>query len=179
MRVGPLHFSVRRLATDTAIAETDGRRVAATDDLVSPISVSAFTLWQETREGLGIPSVGSITPERLVAILPFVFLVDRVGDGGDVDFRYRLIGTDIVSHTAVDNTGRLLSDIADQGSQSILISLYAAVVASGEPTVQRIPYRSHLGSRFWYEALVMPLAAFPGGPVARLFGVAEHFSQAR
>lgn len=121
--------------------------------------------------------------EQLESILPYVYLVDVI-EGEDEgsglrarDFRYRLVGTDIVSHTEADNTGRLLSDIAGQGSQSTLIRLYELVVDAGEPAVQRISYRSRRGSRHWYETIVLPMATRPGGRIDRLLGVAEHFFQ--
>jgi len=110
------------------------------------------------------------------ALLPYTFLVDVLDRG--TDFRYRLVGTDIVAHTPRDNTGLRLSEIGSQGTQSQLAALYASVAADKAPRFQRIAYRTRVGLRSWYETVVCPMAA-PGArdTVTRLIGWAEHFHQ--
>lgn len=110
----------------------------------------------------------------MLALLPYTFLVD-VLDGG-ADFRYRLVGTDIVAHTPRDNTGLRLSAIDGQGTQKQLAALFASVAAGRIPRFQRIAYRTRLGLRSWYETVVCPLAE-PVGAVDQLIGWAEHFHQ--
>lgn len=178
MPSGPLHSSLRRYSAAQSVVEEQGRLVAGASDLVSPIVARGYDIWRMESGDARMPLAGMLAAEKLVSILPYVYLVDVLEDAGERDFRYRLIGTDIVSHTEADNTGRLLSDIAGQGSQATLIRLYDLATTEEAAAVQRIAYRSRLGYRLWYETIVMPMAVEPGGPVRRLLGVAEHFSQA-
>lgn len=126
--------------------------------------------------GCAYPDRGKVDPGRIPGLLPYTFLVDVIAGG--VDFRYRLVGTDVVSHTPRDNTGRNLSEIVAQGSQAQLHALYAAVVADGAPRFQRIAYRTRSKLRSWYETVVCPLSDRTAGTgIAVLIGWAEHFHQ--
>ncbi|MEQ8586431.1 MAG: PAS domain-containing protein [Thalassobaculaceae bacterium] len=183
MAVGPLRSTLRMHSSNRSIVEQSARVVSDAACLVSPVVARGFDIWSAARSGAGVPPADGLKAEQLQAILPYVYLVDVVGgDGretadGPPDFRYRLVGTDVVAHTEADNTGRLLSDIARQGSQATLIRLYELAIEQGQPAVQRIPYRSRRGSRHWYETIVMPMATGPDGRIDRLLGVAEHFCQ--
>lgn len=179
MRTGPLHSSMRQHSPAQTIIEETGRFVSDGTGLVSPIIARGYAKWSAAGHAGALPKADDLKAEQLVGILPYVYLVDViVGETGNApDFRYRLVGTDVVSHTEVDNTGYRLSEIAGQGSQATLTRLYALAAEAGKPAVQRISYRTKAGSRHWYETIVMPLALERGGPVARLLGVAEHFSQ--
>jgi len=177
MARGLLHSTLRQHPGGHSVVEESGRTVHGDDDLVSPISIRGHGLWHCARSEGGLPVAGSLPAEALVSILPYVYLVDVLETDDGRDYRYRLVGTDIVSHTEADNTGRRLSEVAAQGSQATLIRLYALATDTAAPAVQRIPYRSKVGSRLWYETIVMPLVVEPGGAVVRLLGVAEHFEQ--
>jgi hypothetical protein len=177
MRIGPLHSTLRKHSPVQAITEEFGRTVVDEGDLISPVVVRGYQIWRGTAGQGELPLASDFTPERLLSVLPYVYLVDLIGSDVDRDFSYRLIGTDVVSHTEADNTGRRLSDIAGQGSQRTLIRLYELASETSAPAVQRIAYRDRSGRRLWYETIVMPLASVPGGSVSRLLGVAEHFSQ--
>lgn len=183
MAVGPLHSTLRQHSPAQSVVEDAGHLVVGEPALVSPVVVRGFTAWNAARRDGELPLTDSLRAEALAGILPYVYLVDveRTRGLGPVEapnFRYRLVGTDVVSHTEADNTGRYLSDIAGQGSQSTLIRLYTLASDAAVPAVQRIVYLTKTGSRHWYETIVMPMAKEPGGPVVRLLGVAEHFSQA-
>gem|GEM_PF-422740 len=143
--------------------------------LTTEICRSGLGYWRAL-PGSGMPDRGSIDPTEMRALLPYTFLVD-VLEGGR-DFRYRLIGTNIVAHTPSDNTGRALSELREQGTQKQLAALYAAVAATRAPRCQRIAYRTRLGLRSWYETAVCPLGdGTADGGVERLIGWAEHFHQ--
>lgn len=182
MAVGPLHSTLRSHPPADAIVENAGHLVVGEPSLVSPIVARGYAAWAAAcREG-ALPLADDLKAEALADVLPYVYLVDVLSSDGPgpvevADFRYRLVGTDVVSHTTADNTGRWLSDIAGQGSQATLIRLYTLASNSAVPAVQRIAYQTKTGSRHWYETVVMPMAIVRGGPVARLLGVAEHFSQ--
>lgn len=178
MRIGLHQSKMRHHSSEQFIIEEEGRLISAATGLVSPIVRRGFEAWASARKDAALPLAEHLRAEALVAVLPYVYLVDVIGEPGDaLDFRYRLVGTDVVSHTEADNTGHLLSEVAEQGSQAILIRLYELATEAAAPAVQRIAFRNRTGSRHWYETIVMPMAVQPGGPVVRLLGVAEHFSQ--
>ena len=182
MAVGPLHSTLRRHPAADTLVEESGHLVVGKPALVSPIVTRGYAVWSAACEEGALPLADDLKAEALAGILPYVYLVDvlsKVGPGPEeiVEFRYRLVGTDVVSHTEADNTGRRLSEIAGQGSQGTLIRLYALATEAAVPAVQRIAFRTRSGSRHWYETIVMPMAMERGGPVARLLGVAEHFCQ--
>ena len=183
MAVGPLHSTLRQHPRAQSVVEASGHLVVGEPSLVSPIVARGFAAWRSACRDGDLPLAESLKAEALAGILPYVYLVDvdwKRGPGWveGPDFRYRLVGTDVVSHTAADNTGRRLSDIAGQGSQATLIRLYGLASEAAVPAVQRIAYLAKTGSRQWYETIVMPMVEEPGGPIIRLLGVAEHFSQA-
>lgn len=166
------------------------RRVQAGEVLVQAVSLPvgdpAVLSSQVCRGGLGhwqalagdrrLPLREAIDPAGMRALLPYTFLVD-VLDGGS-DFRYRLVGTDIVAHTPRDNTGFRLSEIGGQGTQRQLAALYESVTSGRTPRFQRIAYRTRRGLRSWYETVVCPVAdrTDPRTP-GMLIGWAEHFHQ--
>lgn len=183
MAVGPLHSTLRQHPSAPSVVEDTGHLVVGEPNLVSPIVSRGYAAWNAARRDGELPVAESLKAEALTGILPYVYLVDVEWNRGlgrveAPSFRYRLVGTDVVSHTEADNTGRRLTDIAHQGSQATLIRLYTLASDAAVPAVQRIAYLTKTGSRHWYETIVMPMVKEPGGPVARLLGVAEHFSQA-
>ncbi|SDG42655.1 MULTISPECIES: PAS domain-containing protein [Thalassobaculum] len=184
MAVGPLHSTLRRHPSAESIAENSGHLVVGEPTLVSPIVARGHAAWAAACCEGALPLADDLKAEALAGILPYVYLVDVLSTEGPgpmevADFRYRLVGTDVVSHTAADNTGRRLSDIAGQGSQATLIRLYTLASNAAVPAVQRIAYLTKSGSRHWYETIVMPMTTKRGGPADRLLGVAEHFCQRR
>jgi hypothetical protein len=124
--------------------------------------------------GRPFPARAHLDPVELGTLLSFVFLVDVIGDGRD--FRYRLVGTDIVNHTVRDNTGRLLSELVAQGSQHSLARLYGIAVERRQAMMQWLVYENGVGLRRWYQTLVMPLSA-DGQSINMLLGVAVHFQE--
>jgi hypothetical protein len=173
---------MRHHTSAQSLVEDSGHLVVGEPSLVSPIVARGYAAWTAARSADLLPLADRLKAEALADILPYVYLVDVQWGRDPVcarveDFVYRLVGTDVVSHTEADNTGCLLSDIAGQGSQETLIRLYTLASEAAVPAVQRIAYRTKTGSRHWYETIVMPMAMERGGPVARLLGVAEHFLQ--
>lgn len=65
-----------------------------------------FAYWQGKRHGDRLPSRGDIRPEEMKPFLPIVYLVDVLGDD---QFRYRLLGTEIVDYARRNMTGHILS----------------------------------------------------------------------
>ena len=149
----------------------------ATDRLISDRCAAVLAHWRALpREGR-LPARDSFEPLKLVPYLPFIYLIDvlRVPD---VDFRYRLVGTDIVANIVGDPTGACLSELQDIDTHCRLVELYRKSADKGDVRVQRLPFENRSGVRCWYETVAMPLAA-DGQSVDMLLGVSEHFRESR
>ncbi len=119
----------------------------------------------------GLPGRQDMDPIDIPRMLPYVFLVDVLNKTND--FRYRLVGTDIVKNTKRDFTGALLSDIQDVGSQNELIQLYRQCVSNKAPVTGKLNFTTRGGVENHYDVAVTPLAS-DGQTIDMLFGFALH-----
>ncbi|WP_338033045.1 PAS domain-containing protein [Hwanghaeella grinnelliae] len=139
---------------------------------LKPPSLEEFlSYWDSKKSGRTFPSRLDLDPVDIPNMLPFVFLVDVLGQGHD--FRYRLVGTDIVRNTKKDFTGYLLSEIREIGSQGKLIEMYQRTVADKAPVTERLPFKTRGGVKKFYDVAVTPLSR-NGEVVDMLFGYALH-----
>lgn len=127
--------------------------------------------WEGRRQGRAMPARADIDPVEIAEILPFLFLVDVIGDAED--FRYRLVGTDIVANTSDDYTGRRSSELRDVGTQDALMALYREVTQRRAPVTRTIPYVTRAGATRHYVVAVAPLSN-DGESVDILLGCAVH-----
>ncbi|WP_169789523.1 PAS domain-containing protein, partial [Skermanella aerolata] len=79
-----------------------------------------FSYWQGLRRGRLMPARRDVDPLDIGALLPNVVLLDVIhqpakeqdqGSSAGLDFRFRLVGTDVAARSARDYTGRRLADI--------------------------------------------------------------------
>ena len=136
-------------------------------DPASPELIDGMAYWERIcGAGRSMPGRADIDPVDIPALLPNVFLVDV--EAGRRDFRYRLLGTEIVSHSVANYTGRSLRDLPAQRPPSRIWSLFEAVVAEQRPLCALIPT---LGNpEKFVEKLAMPLSD-DGAAVDMLFGL--------
>lgn len=120
--------------------------------LESPLLLRLHGLWLAKCRDRLIPARRDFDPVEMRDCLGSVFLVEAVP--GLDDFRYTLIGSEIVREVEVDNTGRLVGEVFGAGG----LVLYRKV------RDERRPIRVH-GAVDWrqkdykaYEAVLMPLA---------------------
>lgn len=114
--------------------------------------------WRSKCAGGDIPRRADIDPADIPWHLPRVFMVDVI-DGG-ADYRYRLVGTLIVSTNERDLTGRRFSEFhaADPAGLAAARLGYDRVLASRGPVYMR-------GRTFWrpnysltpFECIYLPL----------------------
>jgi hypothetical protein len=91
----------------------------------------AYGYWLGKRQGRLMPCRSDIDPVEILALLPYVMLIDVVAD--PLDFRYRLIGTAARNIMRRDYTGLLFSEIAGKGEGSVLWHGCELVVHSKAP----------------------------------------------
>lgn len=138
-------------------------RCLAGDETLS----SVYAYWTSKLPAEGLPTRDSIDPAEIKDLLPDVGLID-VLDGGD-NFRYRLIGTRMVTVFGRDFTGVTLGEAHKDGNYGrFLHKLYGEGVSTRGAV--------YCESRFIYTSdrnmvirrLLMPLAG-PDGDVEMLF----------
>jgi hypothetical protein len=101
-----------------------------------------------------------VEPAEIPDLLPYLALHDVVaGPGGDLRFRIRLLGTEVVKHHGSDVTGKFLDEVLSGPRAQEIIAECRAVVTTREPQYRRssvaAPEREHIG----YERLTFPLAS--------------------
>jgi hypothetical protein len=99
--------------------------------------------WDAKRAGRLAPPRAAIDPVEIPKHLPHLFMLDVVDAGSD--FRFRLIGTEIVQGLGRDSTGRRFSELfQDQPeSRARLLSRFTLVVQEKRPRFSR-------GRIFWH-----------------------------
>ncbi|HEX3944115.1 MAG TPA: PAS domain-containing protein [Rhizomicrobium sp.] len=115
--------------------------------------------WLNRRGSRSMPSRNDISPAQLKAQLPYLLLADVI-DGG-VDFRYRLVGTELRQFFRAEPSAKCMSEaLMPFGAETVEATLvsYRAVVE------RRAPMRL-TGAGSWYgqefklfDALLAPLS---------------------
>ena len=165
----------RTLEAGTNPVQTDSVPLSEELQPISAVVRRGIAYWQKLRGARAWPLRADVRPEEIAGLLPYTYMLDVLDDGRD--FRYRLLGTDIVANTVRDNTGECLSRLREQGSQPVLARFFQDCHTSREPRLQRIPFITRLGIRCWYEAVAMPLARTDGTAPDLIMGFAEHFNE--
>src|SRR3712207_5864950 len=113
-----------------------------------------------------MPARRDIDPAQMVPWLRNTFLVDVLHD--PLEFRFRLVGTEVVHRFGMELTGRRLRDLNLHGREHQTRAEYAAVVERREP---RYSVELSGGRNAWeIDRLLMPLSE-DGEIVNMLFGV--------
>ena len=136
--------------------------------LESPRLISLHDLWRGKCREDRLPARRDFDPPEMKDVLGAIFLTEYVPEQDD--FRYTLIGTEIVKWVGVDNTGRLVGELfGDHGR-----SFYRLV------RTRKKPARIH-GTVHWrykrhvrFELLALPLAD-DGESVDRIMGATVYW----
>jgi hypothetical protein len=121
-----------------------------------------------------LPGRTDIDPLDIPALLPQVVLLDVRRDPWD--FRFRLIGTNVVHHLATDLTGSWMSEIEYMAPPSRIFTACVAVATTGEPLRSETPYVGPHQNYVRAEDIILPLAADGTTPDMHLVFI-EHFSK--
>jgi len=167
--------TLRRIDAAVELVQRESVPLDTTDVIVSDLVMRGYHHWAALKGDRAFPLRKDLDPAAIPSLLPYLYMVDVIGNGAD--FRYRLLGTDIVKNTIRDNTGKLLSELRDQGSQPVLERFFRDALTTAAPRLQRIAFTTRAGLRSWYEAVAMPMGNDPANPPDILIGFAEHFTQ--
>ncbi|MDX2102191.1 MAG: PAS domain-containing protein [Alphaproteobacteria bacterium] len=109
-------------------------QVWGTPTVANPSLIRLLSVWQRLSEAEGgvVPARRAFDPLEVPALMGHMVIVEALTDG---DFRYRLVGTDVVRTAGADWTGRTLGErsIAPELLPSFLWAQCLAVVRRGQP----------------------------------------------
>lgn len=128
--------------------------------------------WLSKKKQETLPGRADIDPLDIPTLLPQVVLLDVRRDPWD--FRFRLIGTNIVHHLANDWTGTWMSEIEHMAPPSRIFTSCVEVAETGEPLRSETPYVGPHQNYVRAEDIILPLAADGTTPDMLLVFV-EHF----
>lgn len=107
-------------------------------ELFAPRFKEAFAYWRSKLAGRQMPSRRDIDPVDIPALLPYVLLTDVLRE--PLDFRFRLIGTEVRSISERDYTGKRYSEVPGKGKGSIVWTNCETVVCTRAPFFGTPPY---------------------------------------
>lgn len=132
-------------------------------EFVDPRPLQLLEFWRSKFRGPLLPQRAQFEPHEMMGHLGHLIILEAEPERHD--FRYRLVGTDIVENVSRDVTGQLISEAYDERALRVMNYLAA----------NRMPGRIY-GRVDWqdkdflhYETLILPLAE-DGHNVDRLLG---------
>lgn len=127
--------------------------------IASPALRDLYLYWADKWQGARMPRRADIDPLDMPALLPMVYLVDVERD--PLRFRFRLVGTRIVSWFGRDMTGHYVAES--------IAWRYREVAETGQPSYDQLNLPGKQGRHGFYQRLLMPLAG-DDGEVGMLLG---------
>lgn len=121
-----------------------------------------------------IPARRDIEPLDIPELLPQIILLDVVQDPWN--FRFRLIGTNVVYHLAQDWTGSWFSDIGHMAPPSHIFTACVEVASSAKPLRNQTPYVGPHSAFVSSDDVILPLSE-DGKTVDKLLVFVEYFSK--
>lgn len=116
--------------------------------------------WRALRGRRQVPLACDLDPLDLRPALGYLTLLDVLDQGRD--FRYRLYGSEVVTHTGYDLTGKLFSEINEVDSVGQVVPIFFMavcrhIVANGEP-IFTIHQPRETTTKYHWHRLALPLA---------------------
>ncbi len=102
------------------------------------VITEAMAYWERIRAGHPMPRRGDLDPVDIPTLLPFVMLVDVFTR--PLDFKFRLIGTEIDAIIADDYQGRCFSSIPHMTIGNKIWADYDTVIRTHGPLTATVNY---------------------------------------
>lgn len=120
-----------------------------------------YDYWCSRHVGNRLPGRGAIDPMDLPELLPRIYLIDVFrGEAGQLEFRFRLAGTEHFEINQIELTGRTVEEAFIPERVAGIKAAYARVAMTRQPLLTRsatagAPGREHM----IYDRLLLPLAS--------------------
>ncbi len=138
--------------------------------VLGPRAEVALTYWQGLRQGRKMPARADLDPTAIPRRLTGVLLVDVLKD--PLDFRYRLVGSDIDAISQRNFRGVRFSEILHMRRGNRLWAQYQEVAKTGRPLWSAVPYVGAVPFIRRILHCLMPLGA-DGETVDMVFAVVD------
>ncbi|SMF45827.1 PAS domain-containing protein [Tistlia consotensis] len=127
--------------------------------IANPLLRDLYLYWADKWHGPYMPTRADIDPLDMPALLPMIYLVDV--ERQPLRFRFRLVGTRVVSWFGRDMTGQYVEEAQ--------VWRYREVAETGRASYDRLYAPNKQGRHGSYQCLLMPLAG-ENGSVEMLLG---------
>jgi CheY-like chemotaxis protein len=141
----------------------------------NPILRRAYDYWLEKGQGRA-PDRRDLDAAELKDILPYLSIVETVGQGAKAHHRYRLVGTRVAAALGYDPTNHIVEEFADNGHAEFLRRLLIDVARTGAPLYAASSFRSK-DSGVSAERIFLPFRR--GGKAIRQILIAQTFDWLR
>lgn len=138
--------------------------------LCSPVVRAGYEYWLKKKADRLLPSRQDMQPAEMLPFIGGVCLFDVRLD--PLDFRYRLIGTQIVRYLSRDYTGTWMSSLEHQKPGNSMFENFRKVTETGKPSFNANPYVGPHAEFIKIQELVAPLSD-DGRTVNMLFAVVD------
>jgi hypothetical protein len=126
--------------------------------LTDPGLIRFYDYWAELHHGRSMPTRKDIDPlEMPRGYLPNIMLVDVLP--GSRNFRYRLVGTNVVNATGEDRTGKSFKEVRFFREHPVVLDQYEMVIATHQPIHSLEPFTNfQAGTTYDVDCLLLPLS---------------------
>jgi hypothetical protein len=142
--------------SEEPIGRSPMRTVLNDSELSAQRLKQAFAYWCGKLAGRAMPARRDIDPVDMPKLLPYVMLVDVLA--APLDFRYRLIGTEVRGIIKHDYTGKRFSEIRGKGKDATVWDNCEQVVLTKAPFSRSPPYIGPEKHLRCCENLLLPLS---------------------
>ncbi|UEM06844.1 PAS domain-containing protein (plasmid) [Skermanella rosea] len=122
-----------------------------------PVISAAFDYWKSKLDGRLMPARRDLNPCQIPSLLPYLILTDVCRD--PPDFRYRLIGTQVVAQACRDYTGMRFSQLDHTGPGSTVWQDRIRVVETRRPVLTTPPYHGPKAGIAGVSGIHLPLSS--------------------
>ena len=141
--------------------------------LGDPDLIRFYDIWAALRSDRTMPSRKDLDPLQIgPEFLPNLMLIDVFREPRR--YRYRLIGTHVVTASGEDRTGRMFENIGFFKVHPVVVEQYNRVVDTGQPLHSLEPFTNFVsGSTYEVDRLLLPLSS--DGSAVDMLIVLFHF----
>ena len=129
------------------------------EELNDPDLVQFYDYWASLCGDRPMPSRKDVDPLQITpSHLPNLMLIDVLQDPRR--YRYRLVGTNIVTASGEDRTGRIFEDVGFFKIHPVVLQQYNRVVETGKPFHSLEPFTNfRTGNDYDVDRLLLPLSS--------------------
>jgi len=114
-----------------------------------------YDYWREKKGARRAPARADIAPEEIADVLPWVVLMERVGER----LRYRLVGDAFREIYGARLMGKFMDEVDLDHITAAYVGEYDAVMRDWTPVVRKWQFTKLDGRYLDYERLILPLSA--------------------